>query len=355
MSSQLTIALDAMGGDRAPDIVVDGADIARERYSGIKFLFFGQEAKLKPLLSRRKELSQISEIVHTQDIITSEEKPSQALRTGRKSSMWLAIEAVRDELAGGVVSAGNTGALMAISRIVLGMIPGIIRPAIASVIPTRTGQAVMLDLGANAECSVEHLVQFAVMGDAFARSALHMLEPKIGLVNIGTEDNKGTEEIRQAHVMLKKMAEAESKFSLNYHGFIEGYDVPLGTVDVAVADGFSGNVCLKTIEGTARLYAGMMRQAIKHSFFGKIGYLLALPAFNKLKERVDPRRYNGALFLGVNGSVVKSHGGADAYSFSCAISAACDMIQNGFVERVRAEIEEMSHAIMATKVPPEEE
>lgn len=353
MSTNLTIALDAMGGDGAPEIVIEGANIARERYSGIKFLFFGDEAKIKPLISKHKELLSISEIVHTPDIITAEEKPSQALRTGRKSSMWLAIEAVRDDLAGGVVSAGNTGALMAISRIVLGMIPGIIRPAIASVLPTRTGQAVMLDLGANAECSVEHLVQFAVMGDAFARSALHMLEPKIGLLNIGTEDNKGTDSIRQAHTILKKMKGDDSEFALNYHGFVEGYDAPYGTVDVIVADGFSGNVCLKTIEGTAKLYAGMMRQAIKHSLIGKIGYLMALPAFNRLKERVDPRRYNGALFLGVNGSVVKSHGGADAYAFSCAVSVACDMIKNGFVERVRDEIEHMSHAIMASKVSDE--
>lgn len=345
MTKKITVALDAMGGDRAPEIVIEGANLARERHTGIHYLLFGKESQIKPLVDKHKELSKITEIIHTDDVITAEEKPSSALRTGRKSSMWLAIESVRDELAGGVVSAGNTGALMASARYVLGMIPGIMRPAIASFLPTPNGECVMLDLGANIECAVEHLVQFAIMGDAFARTTLGLRQPKIGLLNIGTEDTKGTEALRQAHAFLKKLSQDSSDVSFNYHGFIEGYDVPMGTTDVVVTDGFSGNVALKTVEGTSKLFSALMKQAVGHSWIAKFGYLLAKPAFAKLRERVDPRRYNGAVFLGVNGSVVKSHGGTDAFGFSNAISITADMIFNGFIDGVRDEIERISHLI----------
>jgi len=326
---------------------IEGASLARERHSNIRYLFYGKEIQIKPLIDKYKGLGKISEIIHADDVISAEEKPSAALRTGRKSSMWLAIESVRDEHAGGVVSAGNTGALMASARYVLGMIPGIIRPAIASFLPTPNGECVMLDLGANTECAVEHLVQFAIMGDAFARTALGLSSPKIGLLNVGTEETKGTEALRQAYAFLKKLATDAKELHFNFHGFVEGYDVPLGTTDVVVADGFSGNVALKTVEGTAKLYSALMRQAVQHSNLAKFGYFLAKPAFAKLRERVDPRRYNGAIFLGVNGSVVKSHGGTDGYGFSTAIDITADMITHGFIHAVREEIERVSHMIFA--------
>lgn len=350
VTKKIIVALDAMGGDRAPEIVVEGAALARERHLGVHYLFFGIESKIKPLLEKHKELSKVSEIVHTDDVISADVRPSAALRTGRKSSMWLAVESVRDELAGGVVSAGNTGALMASSRYVLGMIPGIMRPAIASFLPTPNGECVMLDLGANAESAVEHLVQFAIMGDAFARTTLGLPEPKIGLLNIGTEETKGTESVRQAYAVLKKMSSNETDFPLNFHGFIEGNDIALGTTDIVVTDGFSGNVALKAIEGTSKLFSALLKQTVQHSIWAKIGFLLAKPAFDKLKERVDPRRYNGAVFLGINGSVVKSHGGTDAFGFSNAIGITADMIHNGFIDRVRDEIERISHLVFSKSV-----
>ena len=274
-----------------------------------------------------------AQIHHTSELVTNEAKPSVALRTGRRSSMRLAIDAVAEGRADGIVSAGNTGALMAMAKFALKMLPGIDRPAIASFFPTQRGESVMLDLGANIECDADNLVQFALMGDAFARSVLGLLQPTVGLLNVGSEDLKGHEAVRSAATQLR----AENS-PVKFHGFIEGNDIAAGTVDVIVTDGFTGNVALKTAEGTARLFSEFLRAAFKHSLLARLGYLLAADALKKMRERMDPRRYNGAMLLGLNGIAVKSHGGADALGFCNAIGVAVDMKINGFVDQTRDEL-----------------
>lgn len=334
MSQNLTIALDAMGGDHAPDMAIAGADIARERHPTTRFLLVGDRAKIEPLLERHPALRAVSEIVHTEDYVASDAKPSVALRAGRKSSMRLAIDAVADGRAASVVSAGNTGALMAMAKFVLKTLPGIDRPAIASFFPTLRGESIMLDLGANTECSPENLVEFAVMGSVFARQVLGVLEPTVGVLNIGSEDVKGNETVRAAAARLR-----ETVLPGKFHGFIEGDDIPGGTVDVIVTDGFTGNVALKTAEGTVKLYAEFLRRTFKSSLLAKIGYLLARSAFKKLKDRTDPRRYNGAMFLGLRGICVKSHGGTDAFGFANAIGVAINLATQGFNERIKEEMQ----------------
>jgi len=329
----LCIALDAMGGDHAPDMVVVGADMARTRCPGVRYLFFGDEARIRPLLEKYPALLPISTIRHTPDVVTGDTKPSVALRTGRNSSMRLAINAVAAGEAACVVSAGNTGALMAMAKFVLKTLPGIDRPAIASFFPTLRGESVMLDLGANLECDAENLLQFAVMGTVFSRTVLGVLQPTVGLLNVGSEEQKGHEQIRQAATALR-----ESPLARNFHGFIEGNDIGAGTVDVIVTDGFTGNVALKTAEGTAKLMNEFLRRTFRSSLLAKLGYLLARNAFLKLKARMDPRRYNGAMFLGLQGVCVKSHGGTDAVGFGNAIGVACDLVQHGFNEKIRDEL-----------------
>ncbi len=330
MSEALTIALDAMGGDHAPEMVVRGANLARSRFPDAQFVFFGDESKVQPLLTRLPKLAKVSSVVHTDQVVGGEDKPSVALRTGRQSSMRLAINSVHDGRAAAVVSAGNTGALMAMAKFVLKTLPGISRPAIASFFPTMRGESVMLDLGANVQCDAENLVQFAVMGEVFARTVLGTVKPTIGLLNVGSEDMKGHEALREANGILRDI-----KLPGTYHGFIEGDDIAKGTVDVVVADGFTGNVALKAIEGTARLYSEFLRATFKSSLLAKIGYLMARPALNALRLRTDPRRYNGAIFLGLNGITVKSHGGTDAIGFANAIGVAVDMILHGAIEKIR--------------------
>ncbi|MGE3623197.1 MAG: phosphate acyltransferase PlsX [Bdellovibrionales bacterium] len=333
MTNRTVIALDAMGGDRAPDIVVEGAALARERYPDIHFLFVGDEAQVKPLLDRHAVLRGISEFRHTPDTISSDLKPSLALRQGRNSSMRLAINAVAKHEAASVVSAGNTGALMAMAKFVLKTLPGIDRPAIASLMPTRVGESVMLDLGANVECDAENLVQFALMGAIFCRAVLGITEPTIGLLNIGTEELKGHDEVRTAAAILR-----ERIIPGRFHGFVEGNHITKGTVDVIVTDGFSGNIALKTMEGTAQLMAHFLRQTLSGSLMAKAGYLLARGALRKLKMRADPRKYNGAMFLGLEGVCVKSHGGTDHEGFATAIGVAHDLVTRRFNDRIREEL-----------------
>jgi len=323
-----------MGGDQAPDMVVEGAALARERSPNLRFLIFGDEAKLTPLLARHSDLAGASAIRHTAEFVSNTAKPTQALRSGRGSSMRLAIDAVRDGEAAGVVSAGNTGALMAMSKIVLRMLPGIDRPALLSFFPTTRGESVMLDLGANIDCDANNLVQFAVMGEVFARTVLGLEEPTVGLLNVGEEELKGNEAVKAAHGILK-----EAKLPIQFHGFVEGDDIPMGTVDVVVTDGFSGNIALKTAEGTAGLYSRFLRDAYRSSPMAKLGYLFARGALNKLKVRLDPRRYNGAVFVGLNGIAVKSHGGADSLGFATAIGVTADMAANRFLDKIGQEFE----------------
>jgi len=336
-----------MGGDNAPRSVVRGANIARKRFPNVDFLLYGDQAKLGLMLKRLPKLRRVSTIMHAPDRVGDDEKPAQALRGGRNSSMRLAIDAVRDGKAEGVVSAGNTGALMAMAKVVLRTLPGIDRPAMASFFPTMKGESVMLDLGANIECSAENLVQFAVMGELFARMVLGSLKPTVGLLNVGSEDVKGHEELRQAAAMLR-----EGKYPIQFHGFIEGNDIAAGTVDVVVADGFSGNVALKSAEGTARLVSEFLRETFKSSILARIGYLFARFALRKLRVRLDPRRYNGAVFLGLNGIVVKSHGGTDALGFSTAIGVAVDMAQHGFIASMKREFERVATPLAVPGAAP---
>jgi glycerol-3-phosphate acyltransferase PlsX len=328
----LTIALDAMGGDNAPSMVLKGAAVAARRFPDTQFMIFGDERRMAKMLKRLRRLRNRVTIHHTEDVVTNDDRPSQALRRGRQSSMWLAIDAVHSGKAQGVVSAGNTGALMGMAKLMLRTLPGIDRPAIAGYFPTQRGETVMLDLGANLDCSAENLAQFAVMGDVFARTVLGIPKPTVGLLNVGSEESKGHEEVRRAAAMLR-----ESDL-LRFHGFVEGDDITRGTADVIVADGFSGNVALKTAEGTARLYSEFLSRTFKSSLASKLGYMLARRALNKLRARLDPRRYNGAMFVGLNGIVVKSHGGTDTIGFANAIGVAVDMASNGFNDIITKEL-----------------
>ncbi len=348
MNQRLTIALDAMGGDHAPDMVIGGADLARERFPDIQYLMYGDSARIEAVLSKHPALKAVTQVVHTTDAIAGDTKPSVALRAGRQSSMRLAIDAVAAGQAMCVVSAGNTGALMAMAKFVLKTLPGIDRPAIASCLPTQRGETVMLDLGANTECTADNLVQFALMGSIFARTVLGVVEPTVGLLNIGSEEVKGHETVRSAAARLKEMP-----FPGRFYGFVEGNDIAAGTTDVVVTDGFTGNVALKTAEGTAKLYAEFLRRTFQSSLIAKLGYLLARPAFNRLKQRADPRRYNGAMFLGLRGVCVKSHGGADAFGFANAIGVAANLAINGFNDKIKDEMHSLSDGASSpdTKAP----
>ncbi len=321
-TGKIVLALDGMGGDHAPEVIVNGADIARERYPGTSYLLFGDPARLKPLVDKRKGLSQALEIVPAEDAVLAEDKPSFALRRRRKSSMWLAVEAAAQGRADTVVSAGNTGALLAISMVAMRTVAGAHRPALASFVPTSRGETVMLDLGANLECDADNLAEFAVMGSVFAQVLLGLDRPKVGLLNVGSEEEKGHEELRQAARWLRR-----PDAPVNFHGFVEGNDIGRGTVDVVVTDGFTGNVALKSIEGTAKLYTQFVRDAFRTSTFAKIGFLFAAGALVKMRKRVDPRRYNGGVFLGLDGVCVKSHGGTDALGFAYAIGVAVDLVR----------------------------
>jgi len=334
-----------MGGDDAPQMVLKGANIACKRFPDAHYLLFGDEQRLRPLLKKAHKLAKRCSIRHTEETVPNDMKPSVALRQGRQSSMRLAIDAVRDGEAAGVVSAGNTGALMAMAKISLRMLAGIDRPAIASFFPTMRGESVMLDLGANVECDATNLVQFAVMGSVFARTVLGVREPSIGLLNVGTEEMKGHEEVRGAAQILR----AATHLPGTFHGFIEGDDIARGIVDVVVTDGFTGNVALKSIEGTVKLYGHFLRHSFKSSWMAGLGYLMARPALNALRARLDPRRYNGAIFMGLNGICVKSHGGTDAFGFANAIGVAVDMVQNGAIAKMQQEFEQMMATLDASQ------
>ncbi len=338
MTKILTLSIDAMGGDNAPEMVVEGVEASLERLAQAKFLLFGDEAKLAPLLKLHPHAAAVSEIRHTDDIITNEEKASTALRSGRNSSMRLAINAVGTGEAAGVISAGNTGALMAMAKFVLKTLPGINRPAIATYFPTERGESVMLDLGANVECDAENLVQFAVMGEVFARNVLGRENPSIGILNVGAENLKGNQSVKEAATILQ-----ESSLPIKFYGFIEGDDIGAGTVDVVVTDGFTGNIAIKTAEGTAKLFGGFLKQALTQSVMTRIGAFFARNALREFKMRVDPRRYNGAMFLGLNGICIKSHGGTDALGFSNAIHVAVELITHSFNESIKEDYAKLSN------------
>jgi glycerol-3-phosphate acyltransferase PlsX len=333
MSDKVRIALDAMGGDHGPAVVVAGADVALKRHPESEFRFFGNSALIAPLVDARPSLKAASRIVHTEVAVRMEDKPSQALRYGRwKSSMWLAIDAVKKGDADVVVSGGNTGALMAMSKFNLKMLPGIERPAIAALWPTLRGESIVLDVGASIGADAEHLVDLAVMGAATARILFGLERPSVGLLNIGVEEAKGLEQVREAGRMLRE----EKLPGLDYFGYVEGDDIGKGTVDVVVTEGFAGNIALKTAEGTARQIAEYLKGAMSRTLSAKIGYLFARSAFRRLRERMDPRRSNGGVFLGLNGIVIKSHGGTDAEGFAAAIELGHGVVRNELLAKITA-------------------
>jgi len=330
MSQTFSLAIDAMGGDNAPEMVLDGLELAAERHPQARFLLVGDEARLGALLARRRRAAQACGLRHAPDVVAAEMKPTAALRQGRNSSMRIAIDAVASGEAAGVVSAGNTGALMAMAKIIVETLPEIDRPALAAIAPSARGDMVMLDLGANVQCDARNLVEFAVMGDSFARAVLGLTAPSVGLLNVGSEELKGDDRVRAAAEVLR-----ESHIGPQFHGFVEGHDIAAGTVDVVVTDGFTGNVALKTGEGALKLMRDLLKQVFTSTIPARIGYLLARPALDRLREWMDPRRYNGAILLGLNGVVVKSHGGADALGFAHAVDVAMDMVTHRFNDRIR--------------------
>lgn len=334
MAETLTIALDAMGGDHGVKAVIPGAAHALKANPNLKFILFGRQSDIESELRNYPSLRGACLIHHTDQVIASDEKPAVALRQGRDSSMRKAIDAVAEGRASCVVSSGNTGALMAIAKIVLKCLPGIHRPAIASVFPTIKGQTVMLDLGANLSCDPEMYVQFAVLGSVYARAVRGIDRPTVGLLNVGSEEMKGHDELREAAAILNNI-----RFPGRYYGFIEGNDIPMGTTDVVVTDGFTGNVALKVAEGVGKLTGTFIRQSFKSSIFAMIGALFAVGALRRLRSRVDPRLYNGGMFLGLNGICVKSHGSSDYIGFANAVLVAASLARNGYNEKVAAEIE----------------
>ncbi|WP_328702277.1 phosphate acyltransferase PlsX [Belnapia arida] len=341
-ASGFSLAIDAMGGDHAPDSVLDGLELAAERHPQARFLLVGDEARIGGMLARRPRAARACSLRHARDVISSEMKPTAALRQGRQSSMRIAIDAVAGGEASGVVSAGNTGALMALAKIVIKTLPEIDRPALAAIAPSARGDVVLLDLGANVQCDARNLVEFAVMGDSFARAVLGLTTPSFGLLNVGSEELKGDDRVRAAAETLR-----ESHIGPNFHGFIEGHDIAAGTVDVVVTDGFTGNVALKTAEGTLKLMRDLLRQVFTSSIPARAGYLLARPALDRLREWMDPRRYNGAILLGLNGVVVKSHGGTDALGFAHAVDVAMDMVTHRFNDRIREGLAQIGKPVAA--------
>ena len=331
MPQQVRIALDAMGGDHGPSVVVPGADLALARHPDATFVLVGDRAKIEPLLEAHPRLKASARLVHTDVAVRMDDKPSQALRNGRwKSSMWLAIDAVKKGEADVAVSAGNTGALMAMAKFHLRTMPGIERPAIAAAWPTLTGECIVLDLGASIGADAEHLLDMAVMGSAMARVLFDLDRPTVGLLNIGVEEVKGLEAVREAGRILREQPIPH----IDYVGFVEGDDIGRGKADVVVTEGFAGNIALKAAEGTAKQFAEYLRGAIKKSIWSQLGYFLARPAFRMLREKMDPRKSNGGVFLGLNGVVIKSHGGTDAEGFASAIDVGYEMVRDELLGKI---------------------
>ena len=320
-----------MGGDNAPKVVVEGAAEAKLRYPDIDFIFFGNKKILNPLINGKQNISN-SKIIHTNEFIKPNDKPSNVIRRGGNTSMALAIKSVKNH-SDAVVSAGNTGVLMAFSKLFLKTISGINRPAIVACFPTKKGEVCMLDLGANIECDRNNLIQFALMGQAFAKIVIGIKNPKVSLLNVGEEEIKGFSYLQEASETLKKLNKI-----INYSGYIEGDRITDGLVDVIVTDGFTGNIALKTAEGTASFFSKSLRESLSKSFFSKLGYFLAKKSLEGFRAHMDPRKYNGAVLVGLNGIAVKSHGGTDSYGFANAISVAYDMAKYNFINDLKKKL-----------------
>jgi glycerol-3-phosphate acyltransferase PlsX len=334
-----------MGGDFGPDVAIAGAATALERHNDVTFLLYGQKSKCEPILAKFPKLREKSVFHDCEVSVAMDEKPSQALRRGRYvSSMWRAIEAVKLNEADVAVSAGNTGALMAMAKFCLRTMARVERPAIAGIWPTTRGESIVLDVGATIGADSQQLLDFALMGGAMARALFDIDRPTVGLLNVGVEEVKGQEEVREAGRLIREAGLG----TIDYRGFVEGNDIGKGTVDVVVTEGFTGNIALKTAEGTARQINTLLREAISRSFIAKIGYLLAKSAFDVLREKMDPRKVNGGVFLGLNGIVIKSHGSTDALGFASAVDVGYDMVHNG----LNAKIENDLKAYHARRLPP---
>ncbi len=336
-TKKIVIAIDAMGGDYGVESTIPGAglvaDLMADDAADVHFLIFGDRPQIEKAMADLPVLRKTSDIRHCDKIIENDDKPSAALRSSKGTSMRMAIEAVQAGEAQAVVSSGNTGALMALSKMVLKTVPGIHRPAIASVFPTMKTETIMLDLGANVLVDAENLVQFAVLGSAFARAYKNIQAPSIGLLNVGSEDTKGPEHVRSAAKILSHV-----ELNGRYYGFVEGDDITKGTVDVIVSDGYAGNIALKACEGVGKLTGHYFKEALTSDPLAIIGGFFAYFALKRLKQKVDPRAYNGGVFLGLNGLCVKSHGGSDAYAFSSALKLACALAKHGYIDAVSHDI-----------------
>jgi phosphate acyltransferase len=331
MTAAPRIAIDAMGGDTGPAAMISGASRALRKDPTLKFTFYGDESVVEAEIARHPNLVGKCQVVHSPESIAATEKPSQAIRRARTTSMGMTINAVKEGHADAALSGGNTGALMAMSKLALRTMPGIDRPALAALLPTLgETDVVMLDLGANTECDAQNLVQFAVMGSAYARTALDVSNPRVKLLNIGTEELKGTDELKDAAALLREADYLPFRFD----GFTEGDQLSRGGVDVVVTDGFSGNIALKTAEGTARFVTDLLRRAFKSSLRSKAGFALSKPALDLLKVHLDPNNHNGAVFLGLNGLVVKSHGSANPKGVANAIRVAARMVRNDITRKI---------------------
>ena len=343
------IAIDAMGGDEGVRTMVSGAALARRRHEGFRFLLVGDEKRIARSLDRHPNLRAATEILHADDVITGEDKPSQALRRAKTTSLGMAINAVQTGDAGAVVSSGNTGAMMAVAKLALRTMPGIDRPALAALLPTLgRNDVVMLDLGANTECDARNLLQFAIMGAAYSRIACNLDLPRVRLLNIGSEDNKGTETLRDAANELKQAARG---LSMSFDGFTEADKLCRGEVDVVVTDGFSGNIALKAVEGTARFVADLLRRSFASSLRSKLGFLISRPATELLKHHLDPNNHNGAVFLGLNGIVVKSHGSASVLGVANAVALTARLLEENLIERINADIARLGTDSLRGKRP----
>jgi glycerol-3-phosphate acyltransferase PlsX len=341
VSDPTVISIDAMGGDHGAPVAVGGLALALDewRARNIRFVIHGDEVRIAAEIDRAPALRPLCAVRHTALVIASDDKAAQAMRRGKGSSLWNAIEAVRDGQAGAAVSAGNTGALMAVSMLLLRMAGGMERPALVAWWPSLIGFTTVLDVGANVECDAQRLIEFAIMGEAFHRAMSGTTKPTIGILNVGSEDQKGHEDVREAHSLLRSGA-----YDLDYRGFVEGDDISRGVVDVVVTDGFSGNIALKTAEGTARFIGGEIRAAFRSSPLNMLGAFIARGAVNKMRARLDPSALGGAPLLGLNGIVVKSHGGSDAKGFANAVRVAVDLAQSQYVTDIQRDLEKLTAA-----------
>lgn len=333
---KIVISVDAMGGDQGPAAVIAGLAKSAKKNDEIRFILHGPRAVLEPLVAKRK-LTHICEIRDASGVVRMDEKPAQVLRGGQNTSMWSSLESVRDGEAEACVSCGNTGALLLLSVMRLRKLPGVVRPAIACLWPSRNpaGFNVVLDVGADIKADARDLTQFAVMGMSYARNGLGIKRPRVGILNVGTEEHKGRAEIKDAHDVVDSLSD-EARF--DFVGFVEGGDIPSERVDVVVTDGFTGNVALKTGEGTATLIRDLLGDAFRATPLSRIAALLAVTSLRRLSKRIDPRRVNGGVFLGLNGTVVKSHGSADATGISAAIKLAFKLAKSNFTERLAARV-----------------